>query len=186
MATNVNAALAGQHANFLQSYFANASREELAEAFIAHLRKEHSFSHEEVNALFANAGQEHETLLPINVFNNDRLSALETIVKYLKENKQFTFHNIAVLLNRDDRTIWATYAKSRKKMMSQFHLQPSKYLIPATIFAARKLSVLETLAHHLNENLSLSLHEIAQVLNRDDSTIWTVCHRAAKKLEAMK
>ncbi|MDP4012450.1 MAG: hypothetical protein Q8R00_02485, partial [Candidatus Nanoarchaeia archaeon] len=49
--------------------------------------------------------QEHETV-PISVFNNKELSALETICKYLKENKHYNYHEIAQLLNRNDRTIW--------------------------------------------------------------------------------
>ncbi|MBI4145101.1 hypothetical protein HY493_02740 [Candidatus Woesearchaeota archaeon] len=181
-APKVHPDLSKEHADFLHKYFADASKEELLEAFIAHLAKEHALSHAEVNVLLAEAKQHQQTLLPVNIFQTDALSSLEAIVKYLKENKGLTFHGIAALLKRDDRTIWTTYAKARSKMVAPFHLPPSKYVVPAVIFAERNLSVLETLAHHLKTTLNLSLHDIAILLNRDDRTIWTVCHRAAKKL----
>lgn len=178
----VHPELAKEHADFLHKYYANASKEELLEAFLNHLRKEHTFTDSEVNALLTEAQQHEQTLLPINIFQTDALSSLEAIVKYLKEQKHLTFHQIAVVLKRDDRTIWTTYSKSRKKMLAHFHLLPSKYVMPAALFAERKLSVLETLAHYLRVTLKLSLHDIATLLNRDDRTIWTVCNRARKKL----
>ena len=56
-----------------------------------------------------------EEQIPIAIFDNDILSALESIAKYLKENRGLTFHQIAVLLKRDDRTIWSSYNKASKK-----------------------------------------------------------------------
>ena len=176
----VNQSLHKEHEDFLHAYFANASKEELLEAFVSHLRNDHVLKDKEINALLAEAKHHHETLLPINIFQTDSLSSLEAIVKYLKENKHLTFHDIALILKRDDRTIWATYAKARKKMLTHYNLAPSKYLVPASIFAARKLSVLVTLASYL-KSLQLSLHEIALLLNRDDRTIWTVINRAEGK-----
>ncbi len=178
----VHQALHEEHADFLNRYFEHASKEELLESFIRHLKSEHKLSDKEINSLLTEAKHHQDTLLPINIFQNEQLSALESIVKYLKENKSLTFHEIAVILNRNDRTIWATYAKSRKKMIAHFHLMPSKHLIPAKLFIPRKLSVLETIAHYLKHSLQLSLHEIALLLNRDDRTIWTVVHRAEKKV----
>jgi predicted DNA-binding protein (UPF0251 family) len=182
----VNSELHSSHSNFLNAYFANASKEELLELFLKHLKEEHTLTDKEINAVLGNAQKHYETLLPVEIFRKDTLSALESIVKYLKENKELTFHQIAQILNRDDRTIWTTYSKARKKMIAPFHLPPSKHYIPAALFAERNLSVLETLAHYLKEHLNLSLHEIAVLLNRNDRTIWTVCNRASKKLKEVK
>jgi len=182
----VNSDITRDHSDFLHKYFANASKEELLEAFVGHLQKEHALSDKEVNSMLAEAEQHYETLLPIAIFRKETLSALESIVKYLKENKTLTYHQIAKLLNRDDRTIWTTYAKARKKMFTPFHLPPSKHYIPATLFAERKLSVLETLSHYLKEHLNLTLHEIAILLNRNDRTIWTVVNRASKKIQEVR
>ncbi|MBI4150907.1 hypothetical protein HY492_02165 [Candidatus Woesearchaeota archaeon] len=171
-----------EHHDFLHRYFANASKEELFEAFLKHLNNDHKLTHAEVADLLNEAKQHEATMLPINIFQTEHLSALEAIVKFLKETKGLTFHDIATILNRNDRTIWTTYAKSRKKMLAHFHLLPSKYHVPAKLFATRKLSVLETITTYLRHTLGLTLHDIAQLLNRDDRTIWTVCSRADKKV----
>jgi hypothetical protein len=179
--SKIHPAIKAEHADFLHKYAANVTKEELLDAFIAHLRSEHALGDTEINLLITQSNHHHETLLPINIFKTEALSALEAIVKYLKENKNLTFHEIAVLLKRDDRTIWATYAKSRKKMLNHFHLMPSKHVIPVSLFAERKLSVLETIVHYLKHAIKLNLHDIAVLLNRDDRTIWTVWNRASKK-----
>ena len=53
--------------------------------------------------------------IPSSILANRSLSVLEAISKYLKEEKGLTYHEIAVLLNRDDRTIWTCYNRAKKK-----------------------------------------------------------------------
>ncbi|MDO8628496.1 MAG: hypothetical protein Q7R56_01970 [Nanoarchaeota archaeon] len=50
--------------------------------------------------------------IPATTFSH--YSALEAIVVYLKE-QQLTYHEIAVILARDDRTIWTVYRRAKKK-----------------------------------------------------------------------
>lgn len=57
----------------------------------------------------------HGLLLPVSLFSNEITSAQESIVCYLKETKEMTLHEIALLLKRDDRTIWTAYHRARKK-----------------------------------------------------------------------
>ena len=167
------------HAEFLRGYFADKSKSELLDLFVKHLQGEHNLDIEDINRLVA--GKEKEILLPIAIFDNTKLSALETIVKYLKENKTLSFHQIGVSLNRNERCIWTTYSHSKKKMKESLVLRASKFLIPADILIDRKLSVLESLTAYMKEKLELSLHDIAQLLHRDDRTIWTVYNRVKKK-----
>ncbi len=54
-------------------------------------------------------------------------------------------------------------------------------LIPLRIFFDRKLSVLEHLVLYLRENRSNSNKEIAMLLDKNESTIWTAYTRAKKK-----
>ena len=56
--------------------------------------------------------QEH---IPIDVIRDRNFSIFESIVKFLKEKRSLSYHDIAVLLNRDDRTIWTVYNRARKK-----------------------------------------------------------------------
>ena len=167
--------IASSHADILKD-LQDRSKDDIIALLLKHLKDEHHASDEQIRALLA----EQETRLPGAIFANDKLSGLETIVKFLKENKSRKLHEIAVLLNRDDRSIWTTYNNARKKMKEALATTPSAFFVPADIFAERRLSVLETLATHLKES-GMTLHEIAVALHRDDRTIWTVCKRAEKK-----
>ena len=53
--------------------------------------------------------------IPTSIFLDRTISVLEAITKYLKEEKNLTYHQIAILLNRDDRTIWTCYNRAKKK-----------------------------------------------------------------------
>ncbi len=53
--------------------------------------------------------------IPLEIFRDKKLSILENLTSYLKENMNYTYHEIAVLLNRDDRTIWTCYNRAMKK-----------------------------------------------------------------------
>lgn len=53
--------------------------------------------------------------IPVSILQNRNLSVLENIVSYLKDTFGLVYHKIAVLLNRDDRTIWTVYQRARKK-----------------------------------------------------------------------
>lgn len=54
-------------------------------------------------------------LIPTSVFRDRTLKVLESLVEYLKESEGLTYHQIAKLLNRDDRTIWTVYQRAKKK-----------------------------------------------------------------------
>ena len=53
--------------------------------------------------------------IPSLVLRDRRISVLEAIVEYLKDEKKLTYHEIAVMLNRDDRTIWTCYNRAKSK-----------------------------------------------------------------------
>lgn len=53
--------------------------------------------------------------------------------------------------------------------------------IPSTIFRDRTLKVLEALVEYLKEQQGMNYHDIGELLNRDERTIWTVYNRAQKK-----
>lgn len=53
--------------------------------------------------------------IPITIFSNRTLSTLEHIITYLKEHHKMRYKEIALLLNRDQRTVWTTYQRAKKK-----------------------------------------------------------------------
>lgn len=119
--------------------------------------------------------------IPISIFMNDYLSALETIVKYLRENVGLTFSQIASLTNRNQVAIGVSYRNSKKKFPGRFVEKASVYYIPIFVLKNRKLSVLENIVSYLKDSVGLNYHQIAVMLNRNDRTIWTVYQRAKKK-----
>ena len=95
-----------------------------------------------------------------------------------------SYHQIAEILNRDDRTIWTVYyrAKQKRKAVGTAIISKTpKLSLPSTIFRDRSLAVLESAVEFLKDEKEMSYHEIAVALNRDDRTIWTVYNRAKKK-----
>lgn len=119
-------------------------------------------------------------LLPVSIFKNNALSALETIVKYLKEVQSLDYKQIANLLARNYDPIAITYRNAKKKMPEQLNIS-SRQSIPLSIFQNKTLSILENLTSFLKEKENMTYHQIAVLLNRNDRTIWTVCNRARQK-----
>lgn len=125
-----------------------------------------------------------ENSVPVEIFRNKKLSALESIVKYLKEERGFGFSGVAKLTERSSKTIWATYSNAAKKMPEKFSfanaILPSIH-VPLSILKDRKLGVQEAIVKYLREDAGLNYHRIAVILNRNDRTIWTVYDRIRKK-----
>lgn len=120
--------------------------------------------------------------IPTYIFQNRKYTILEALIVYLRERKKLSFRKIAKSINRDLRYVYNSYQNAKKKELITKYILPTKLLqIPVSIFVNRKLSALEVLVSYLKERYSLSYHEIAILLKRDDRTIWTVYHRAQKK-----
>jgi len=119
---------------------------------------------------------EREEKIPVTIFLGE-LAPLESIVKYLKENKGLTIKKISEKLNRSNKTIWTTYSHAKNKKLT---VTDTEYLIPTSFFS-KKTSILETTVYYLKKNHDMTLHQIAITLKRDDRTIWTIYHRALIK-----
>jgi len=132
-----------------------------------------------------------ETSIPLSILT--RNSSLEAIVFYLKEIRNLKFSEIASLLHRDPRTIWATYTNAkRKKIAFQVNTVIDETLqlddtlsldLPLSIFTSRTFSILETIVFHLKNTQNLSFTQISDLLGKNYRTIWTVYRRALKKIE---
>jgi len=62
-----------------------------------------------------NLEQNFEVLIPSGIFKDRRTSLFESLVKYLKEGRDLNYHQIAILLNRDERNVWTIYNRAVKK-----------------------------------------------------------------------
>lgn len=119
--------------------------------------------------------------VPCSLLKNRKISVLEAISKYLKEERQLTYHEIGVLLHRNERTIWTCYSRAHKKQQERYVAGKAAYTIPVSIFHDRSVSVLEAISEYMKDSLGLTYHEIAVELERDDRTIWTCYQRAKAK-----
>jgi DNA-binding CsgD family transcriptional regulator len=156
-----------------------SAKDEAARLLAQHLQK--------VRELMIELKEEHkldinelvsEEAIPVCVFSGE-LSSLEATVKYLKEEKAKRYVEIARLLNRDQRTIWVTYSKARKKVPNKLRITrgPS---VPIAALADRKLSTLEAIVLDL-KSAGYDLKTIARLLNKHYQTIWTTYRRGVVK-----
>ena len=114
--------------------------------------------------------------VPISIFANKNLGILESTVKYLKENNNLTYHEIAVLLKRDDRTIWATYHKAIRKEKNIFSTKTDCQTIDLTIISNREQAPLRAVICHL-KNQGLNFRQISHLLNRSYKTVWVTFNK---------
>ena len=121
-----------------------------------------------------------ETLIPANIFS-EKLSSLETIAKYLKENLGLKNKEIAKITKRSAKTIYQAYNSAKEKFDKKFEIKESKFYIPISALTNRKLGVLESVVKFLKENYELNYSEIGRLLGRDPRTIWTAYSRGKKK-----
>ena len=54
--------------------------------------------------------------IPLKIVQNRNLSILESIVWFLKEQEKMNFHEVGIMLNRDERNIWTVHGRAKKKM----------------------------------------------------------------------
>jgi len=120
-----------------------------------------------------------EISIPVSIITGN--SSFESIVVYLKERLDIKFTDIATMLHRDHRTIWASYTHAKKKNISQ-KIDPNSIRIPVSILAPRTLSNLETIILYLKTTYNMSFDQIAEMLGKKYQTIWTVYRRGIRKL----
>ena len=139
------------------------------------LKQKYNYSSEDISKLW---GSSNEIFVPVLIFAG-KLSPSEALAKYLKENCGIGFVDIAKIIQRDQRAIWANYRRAVKKMPWPFDIKESAE-VPVSVFTAEK-SILESLVSYLKEEKKLRNKKIAQLLNKSPANIWTVYNRAKKK-----
>ena len=156
----------------------NKNRLEKARELLLDIKRKYNLTFNDLKELT------EEISFPVKIFN-DELTVLESIVKYLREEKNLSFHNIANFLKRDERNIWGIYNKTKKKYSKKFVVEKSELEIPVSIFND-KLSALESLVYYLHDELNLKFSQIAKLIHRDQRTIWVSYSRARKKYVKQK
>lgn len=153
--------------------------DKLSNLFFEYIQKQYGIKTEE---LISTINEKTDIMLiPIQIFKRRKLSPFECIVKYLKENLNKSYIEIAKLTNRHYKTVWTTYRNTEKKSQDGFIINDTNYKLPLSIINDRKYSNLEIIVKYLKEEYGLSKKEISRLMVRSESTIATISMRASKK-----
>ncbi|MBI2045527.1 hypothetical protein HYT23_05715 [Candidatus Pacearchaeota archaeon] len=151
-------------------------KKELTEIIVSKLKTRYKINKKEVIDMIKSA---EEVAIPSAIFSKE-LGALESIVKYMKENLSMNYKEISERLERNERTIWTAYKKASEKTKSLFEIKEVEINIPIEVFKNSKLTVLESAIIYLKEK-GFKYSEISRLLNRDQRNIRTACIRAINK-----
>ncbi len=121
-----------------------------------------------------------ECAIPVSIFTQE-LGITEAVVKYLKENLNFSNKQISHILHKSQNNIAVTYYKAKKKSPGKLEKE-SEISLNLDIFKPG-LTALESIVLHMRDELEFSNHRTAELLDREDSTIWATYQRATKKNE---
>ncbi len=123
--------------------------------------------------------EEKRNSIPLRIFTT-KLSPLEAVTRYLKEELHFGINQIAKKLGKKASAVSLAYKNSKKKT---FVIKQTKIFIPLSEFEKyHKLSILEIIVQYLIKQ-HYRLTEIAKLLKRSPKTIWTIKKRAEEKNE---
>jgi len=151
------------------------SKAETLSLLVNELKEKYDLSEEEISELT----QTRKTI-PVEIFSTE-IGCLEALCKYLKENKNMSYHEIAEVLARDDRTIWTAYKKACEKRPAQFAASGEGLSVPLKIFKDRTKTVLESLVVHLKDVRGMRHTDIAKLIKRDQRNIGTSYARVKKR-----
>ena len=156
---------------------------EVLRVFASGISERYSISIEEVLKQLSQS--EKKILISTFILRDKRLGVIESVVKYLKEDVGMSYHEIAELLDRDDRVIWTTYNKSIKKKKEKFTLGEPSVFLPVSIFT-EKSGPLVAVSKYLVEKCGMDYASIARLLNRDSRSIWACYQKSRKIFERLK
>ena len=127
--------------------------------------------------------------LPIIALNKKPLTTYEALVVYLKDMLDFNYHNIAVLLNRNERGTRIIYLRAKEKLQKiqdkEFLGKYSRLKIPISLLNKRPLTTYESLIIFLKDS-NFNYHDAAVLLDRDERDIRKVYFRAIEKLKDVR
>jgi hypothetical protein len=142
------------------------------------IKKKYKLNNKELVQLTEIKEETEKQTIPLSIFKH-KSGALESLCRYMKENLNIKYREIAGLLQRNERTIWTAYNKAKQKQPETIEIKQEKILLPISIFN-KKLTILEAIIIYLKKQ-NLKYVEIAELLNKDQRNVWTIYSRAIRK-----
>jgi DNA-directed RNA polymerase specialized sigma24 family protein len=143
----------------------------------------------------------------LSVLNNKPLTTYEALILHLNEISSFNYHNIGVLLGRNERDVRKVYFRARaklkninkdnvriikgkkskknKKGLSDEEILSKHSNVKVAVSALRHklLTTYEALIVHLKDDSLFNYHSIGVLLGRDERDVRKVYFRARAKLK---
>ena len=143
----------------------------MEELILDYITKKYNIEKQELLDL---VNKKTEPGIPIEILRDKKLSNLEAITKYLRENKNLKYSEISNILHRKTSTLAVTYKNSKAKKQGKITVTDPE-TIPYSAFKPGQ-SILGSICKHLKET-GLKNIEIAKKLGKNPRTIWTTLHR---------
>lgn len=121
-----------------------------------------------------------EASIPSMIFSSP-LEPAEALYKFLKENEEYSYQQIAQATKRNQKSVWATYQRAKKKNGQKIDPGEEKHYLPLMIFGNRTYSYLESVVFYLNTVYNLTNPKIAKLLQKNPSSIAVLMKRARDK-----
>ena len=149
---------------------------------INELKEKHNVDSDTILRLLSSQQEnDPEDTVPLCILAERPLGILEAVTKFLRENKEMSFNQIAKELNRDNRTIWSAYHVAKKKNDATLVIRSKTIRVPLRVFSERDIGLLESISVYLRDKKHMGFSEIGRLLNRSERTIWSSYHAAKRK-----
>ena len=152
---------------------------QITEKILDEITKKLDLTPEDLKKYISRKEEKTETI-PLEILKLKNLSSLEAITKYLRENKNKSYKEIGELLKRKHSSLPNSYKQAKEKHPEPINIEKPHQTIPFSVFK-KELSILEAICIFLKKQ-GHKYSEIANLIGKDQRTIWTVCNRADKKL----
>ena len=167
----------------VEALFASLNSPQLLKQLLQQLQKNNNLQLPELIQLFQEAKQEQ--LIPLSIFSSTLYPA-EALCKYLHEQEHLSYHEIAVVLKRNERSVWASCQRARKKLRSAFIVNDENYLLPLSLFQNPFLTLLESVVLYLHTTYNLTNPQIAKLLHKSPNSMAVLLKRAREKNAPVK
>lgn len=163
----------------VRSIFTTYSSQQLLKQVLQQLQQTgNNVQLEQVIRIFQEVKQEYS--IPLSIFSN-KLYPAEALCKHLRETEQLSFKDIALLLQRSEKSVWSTYQRASLKMKPRFTKRQENYSLPIAIFQNRSYSFLESVIFYMNRVHRLKTKNIAALLGKSPNSMAVLLKRAREK-----
>lgn len=157
---------------------ANFNPHQLLKLILQQLQQEKKIPVEELLKIYYQS--QKEKTLPLSIFAQ-KLPPTAALCKYLSENEELSNREIAKILHLQEKSVWATLARAKRKMKAKFSFGEEKYILPLSLFSHPSLSLLESVVSYLHQIYHLKNPQIAKLLHKSPNSIAVLAKRGREK-----